>query len=264
MNAADLVTGDLVLLEAGDRISADLELAETHELAVNESMLTGESVPRRPREKATVFAGTFVVEGEAAAVVTATGPRTRLADPASAAEIMRSAVLSSTGRLVRANGRWKPVGDPMEVALHALALRAGSSEDGTITRRLPFDPVRRRSSVIVDGVLHLKGAPDTVLPLCAAAPGAEQALQDMRRRGLRVLAVARRAAPVVSAAQTATQTATDVERDLTLLGLVGLEDPPREDVAEAIERCRLAGIKLAMITGDPRRPPWRWRASSPC
>ncbi|GAA2987347.1 cation-transporting P-type ATPase [Streptosporangium longisporum] len=394
VNAADLVTGDLVLLEAGDRISADLELAEVHGLAVNESMLTGESLACRPGEKATVFAGTFVVEGEAAAVVTATGSRTRLAavaaltrsatrppsslarelgrvvkviaaialgvgvvffglslllgmepstgflfaigvtvalvpegllptvtlslaraaqrmagqkalvrhleavetlgattfictdktgtltrnemsvvrvwtpggaldlaDPVCAAEIMRSAVLSSTGRLVRADGRWKPVGDPMEVALHALALQAGSSEEGAVTRRLPFDPVRRRSSVIVDGVLHLKGAPDAVLPLCAAeqAEQAEQALQEMSRGGLRVLAVARRSVSVAcaatgsstgTAAQNAAGTAADVERDLTLLGLVGLEDPPRPDVAEAIGKCRRAGIKLAMITGD--------------
>lgn len=65
VNAADSLTGDLVPLEAGDRISADLELAEAHEPAVNESMPTGESVPRRPREKAAVFAGTFVA-GQAA------------------------------------------------------------------------------------------------------------------------------------------------------------------------------------------------------
>ncbi|MEU7457010.1 cation-translocating P-type ATPase [Streptosporangium roseum] len=376
VNAADLVVGDVVLLEAGDRISADLALVEVHALAVNESMLTGESVPLRPCEGATVFAGTFVVEGEAVGVVTATGTRTRLAgvaalthgttrppsplarqlgrvvqmvaaialgvgvvffalslllgmapstgflfalgvtvalvpegllptvtlslarsaqrmaaqkalvrhleavetlgsttfictdktgtltrnemavvqvwapggvldlaEPASAAEIMRSAMLSSTGRLVRMNGHRKPVGDPMEVALHALALRAGSGEDVAVTRRFPFDPVRRRSSVVADGVLHVKGAPDSVLPLCAAVAGAEQALEDMSRHGLRVLAVARRTAPAVS-------TAAEAERDLTLLGLVGLEDPPREDVAEAIEKCRLAGINLAMITGD--------------
>ncbi|MBG0816670.1 HAD-IC family P-type ATPase [Planomonospora sp. ID82291] len=79
VHAADLVAGDVVLLEAGDRISADLHLAEVHALAVNESMLTGESVPARPRGGDAVFAGTFVVEGQAEAVVTATGARTRLA-----------------------------------------------------------------------------------------------------------------------------------------------------------------------------------------
>ncbi len=69
------------------------------------------------------------------------------------------------------------------------------------------------------------------------------ALEEMSGRGLRVLAVARRDNPPDGDAE-------EVERDLTLLGLVGLEDPPREDVARAIATCRRAGIKLAMITGD--------------
>jgi calcium-translocating P-type ATPase len=376
VNAADLVEGDVVMLEAGDRISADLLLLEAHALAVNESMLTGESVPARPAAGATVFAGTFVVEGEATAVVAATGPRTRLAavaaltreaarprsplarrlgqvvrvialialgvgvgffllsmllgmepsagflfalgvtvalvpegllptvtlslaraaqrmaaqnalvrhleavetlgaatfictdktgtltrgemtvvevwtpggeldlaDPAAAADIMSTAVLSSTGRLVCMNGRWAPIGDPMEVALHALALRAGSATELPIVRRFPFDPVRRRSSVVADGAVHVKGAPDAVLPLCAAAPGAERRLAEMSGRGLRVLAVAR-------GTHTAATTVEEAERDLTLLGLVGLADPPRDDVAEAIGKCRRAGINLAMVTGD--------------
>ncbi|GAT71023.1 haloacid dehalogenase [Planomonospora sphaerica] len=376
VHAVDLVSGDMVLLEAGDRISADLRLAETHALAVNESMLTGESVPVRPRGGDAVLAGTFVVEGQAEAVVTATGARTRLAAiatltqaarrppsplarrlgtvikiiaaialgvgtlffaltlllgmaptdgfllalgvtvalvpegllptvtlslaraarsmasrnalvrhleavetlgsatfictdktgtltrnemtvvevwtpaglldlaaPASAADIMRSAVACSTGRLVRTDGALKGIGDPMEVALHALALHAEAAQEEAVTRRFPFDPVRRRASAVAGGRLHLKGAPDAVLPLCGEAPGAEQALEAMSERGLRVLAVARRDAP-------AGDTAEEVERDLTLLGLVGLEDPPRDGVTEAIATCRRAGIKLAMITGD--------------
>lgn len=374
--AADLVNGDVVLLEAGDRICADLELAEVHALAVNESALTGENVPVRPSERDTAFAGTFVVEGQAEAVVTATGARTRLAaiatltraamrppsplarrlgkviqvvagialavgtgffmltlllgmapadgfllalgvtvalvpegllptvtlslaraarvmagrkalvrhleavetlgaatficsdktgtltrnemtvveiwtpagpldlaDPASAAEIMRSAVLCSTGRLVRADDGYKGVGDPMEVALHALALHAGAREEATVTRRYPFDPGRRRSSVVADGRLHLKGAPDAVLPLSGEVPGAARALEEMSERGLRVLAVAQRDAPRAG-------TAEEVECGLTLIALVGLEDPPRDGVTEAIAICRGAGIKLAMITGD--------------
>ncbi|MEU4541519.1 HAD-IC family P-type ATPase [Streptosporangium sp. NPDC023825] len=79
IEATCLVTEDVVLLEAGDRISADLEAAETHGLAVNESMLTGESVSARPQAGDRLPAGTFVVEGQAEAVVAATGARTRLA-----------------------------------------------------------------------------------------------------------------------------------------------------------------------------------------
>ncbi|GAA2852928.1 magnesium-transporting ATPase (P-type) [Nonomuraea rubra] len=89
------------------------------------------------------------------------------------------------------------------------------------------------------GRLPLKGAPDAVLPLCHAVPGVDEALARMSDRGLRVLAVARGD--------------TAEERDLEFLGLVGLHDPPRDDVAEAIWKCRIAGIKLAMVTGDHPR-----------
>ncbi|MET8336335.1 hypothetical protein ABZV14_17130 [Streptosporangium canum] len=104
VNAGDLVVGDVVLLEAGDRISADPALVEVHALAVNESMLTGESVPARPHEGTGVFAGTFVVEGEAVTVVAATGPRTRLAGVAALARSATrppSPLARQLGRVVR-------------------------------------------------------------------------------------------------------------------------------------------------------------------
>ncbi len=77
--AEDLVVGDVVLLAEGDRISADLTLESVHALAVDSSALTGESVSHHPDAGETVFAGCFVVEGEARSVVTATGSDTRLA-----------------------------------------------------------------------------------------------------------------------------------------------------------------------------------------
>jgi magnesium-transporting ATPase (P-type) len=77
--AAELVRGDVVLLEAGDRVCADLRLDLVSGLAVDESTLTGESIPVRPQPGGSVYAGTFVVLGQAQAVVTATGSHTRLA-----------------------------------------------------------------------------------------------------------------------------------------------------------------------------------------
>jgi magnesium-transporting ATPase (P-type) len=137
----------------------------------------------------------------------------------------------------------------MEVALHVLALRAGELADPAdgpdpITRRYPFDPRRRVSSVVAGGVLHVKGAPDSVLPLCRPVAGADQALHRLAERGLRVLAVARRTGPVPEG------NVADVECDLDLLGLVGLEDPPRPGVVPAINACRRAGIRIALLTGD--------------
>ncbi|MER6663908.1 cation-transporting P-type ATPase [Amycolatopsis japonica] len=390
VQAADLVVGDVVLLEAGDRICADGRLIEAGRLSVDESMLTGESRPVRLEPGGTVHAGTYVTEGHAAASVTATGARSRLAgisavtanavrprspltaqlhrvvrvialvavavgcvffaaalglgrtgtesflfaigvtvalvpegllptvtlSLARAAQKMagRKALVrrleavetlgattfictDKTGTLTRNEmsvvrvwtpagtvavagegyrpsgdltgtpealaataaladsaarcspdahaveqaGHWQPVGDPMEVALHVLAARAGVQDPPPPTERHPFDPRRRRSSVKDRDGVHVSGAPDSVLPLCLEGPeGAKGAVTAMSEQGLRVLAVARR-----SPASTK-----DAESELELLGLVGLQDPPRPDVGAAIASCRQAGIKLAMITGD--------------
>ena len=76
---AELVVGDVVLLDPGARVGADLRLRANHGLSVDESLLTGESVPVHPSAGTTLWCGTFVVEGEAEGTVTATGGHTRLA-----------------------------------------------------------------------------------------------------------------------------------------------------------------------------------------
>jgi len=138
----------------------------------------------------------------------------------------------------------------MEAALHALSRRANADIDDAVRRsperaRFPFDARRRRMSVVAGDRVLVKGAPDAVLPLCDAVPGADIALQDMAKRGLRLIAVASRAV-----GDSLPASATDAERDLTLLGLLALEDPPRAHAAAAVEACRRAGMKVAMITGD--------------
>ncbi len=92
----------------------------------------------------------------------------------------------------------------------------------------------------------MKGSPEGVLPLCGDVASTAAALDDMTRQGLRVLAVATR--PLESGEQP--DDAGEAERDLVLLGLIGMEDPPRPDVSEAVEACRRAHVKLAMVTGD--------------
>ena len=79
INADELVTGDLVVLRPGDRISADLTLIETHNLELDASTLTGESVPVRSGDGDTAYAGTFVVNGAGDGIVSATDSTTRLA-----------------------------------------------------------------------------------------------------------------------------------------------------------------------------------------
>jgi magnesium-transporting ATPase (P-type) len=100
--------------------------------------------------------------------------------------------------------------------------------------------------VTIDCVL-VKGAPDAIIERCVGAPRDvfDEVLHDMSDRGLRVLAVAERSwtgAPPAAA--------DDAESDLTLLGLLGFQDPPRAEARDALAACRLAGISVGMITGD--------------
>ena len=161
-----------------------------------------------------------------------------------------AAMRCSSGFVSRIDGTWRPHGDPMEAAIDVFARRLGVDTDaerggGIDAARFPFDPRRRRMSIVRDGEVIVKGAPDALLDLCRHADSAEEALQAFTEKGLRVLAVAGRAVDgdVPVSAETA-------ERDLELYGLLALEDPPRADVREAIESCRRAGIKVAMVTGD--------------
>lgn len=194
-------------------------------------------------------AGSAVVDGEGygpdAVVTTSDG-----LDPAALADLALVAARCGSGRVIADADGWRAQGDPMEAALTALAHRTGTDpdRDGGIERaRFPFDARRRRMSVVLDRRVVVKGAPDSVLPLCARVEGADDALHRMTGRGLRVLAIADRAADVVPTS------VVDGERDLRLLGLVGLEDPPRHGVRDAIDQCRRAGIAVAMVTGDHPR-----------
>ena len=394
--ADELVVGDVVLLTDGDRISADLNIVVAEGIAIDESMLTGESAAVRRGVGDSLYAGTFVLEGEATTVVAATGRETKLAaiaittgkahpppsplalrlsrvvrtvailavmvgtgcflialalgTPATegflfavgvtvalvpegllptvtlslaraarlmashnalvrrleavetlgsttyicsdktgtltqnrmsvvevwtpsgdvalegqgyepngtvdgsasaldaATRLARSALICSRGRARKDQSGWVPVGDPMEAALHVLAMRLGlpASESDSQERIFPFDARRRRESAIANQTLHVKGAPEAVVPLCDFQAGASVAVHEMAHRGLRVLAVAQRGLRADEHKLPADQ----LEHRLTLLGLVGIEDPPREGVADALAQCFDAGIRVAMVTGD--------------
>jgi calcium-translocating P-type ATPase len=399
IEADDVVVDDLLLLESGDRVPADAVVTTANRLLVDSSMLTGESVAGAVEAGQTLYAGTFVVEGEARAVVVSTGEQTRLAtiaelststakpdtpltrelravvrliaaiavgvgglfllisllvgnpledgfvfaigvtvalvpeallptvtlslawgaeqmakrqilvrnleavetlgsttfictdktgtltrnqmtiveawtpagtvsvdgpgyDPVAAltwsstsaheacAALALAGMRCSTGYAQERGGEWQPHGDPMEAALDAFARRLGIDTDGDRRRhpvelRFPFDPRLRRMSVVVHDGVVVKGAPDGVLPLCGDGEAARTIVDSLTARGLRVLAIA--AGPVAGHTP---RTPEDTEQDLHLLGLIALEDPPRDDVTEALAACRSAGIGVAMVTGD--------------
>jgi Ca2+-transporting ATPase len=136
-----------------------------------------------------------------------------------------------------------PNGDPTEVAIVLKGRERGFDrdrieEDNPRTAVNPFDATRKRMSIRrADNVLYVKGAVEILLPRCVEGTnGASSANEEMAKRGLRVLAVA--------VGQTAE------EQNLTLLGLIGIADPPRPRVIEAIALARKAGITTVMITGD--------------
>jgi Ca2+-transporting ATPase len=196
-------------------------------------------------------------------VAGARGPLAGL-DPARtpAGDLFRALALCND---VTRAGDGKLLGDPTEVALWLAAEEAGlASSAGLLGGRLfelPFDSERKRMTTAHregDGIVaYTKGAPETVLARCttmATATGTVPlphsttmaAAEDMAQEGLRVLAVASRRWDRVPADGSAEV----VEHGLTLLGMVGLLDPPRDEAKEAVATCRAAGITPVMITGD--------------
>jgi Ca2+-transporting ATPase len=157
-------------------------------------------------------------------------------------------------------------GDPMEVALLVLGAKAGLDRAALLAERPEvreeaFDPdVKMMATVHADGAEHfrvaVKGGPGAVLRACShevrvdgsAAPLTDESREAwlernraLARSGMRVLALATKRVASSEA---------EPYGDLQLLGLVGLEDPPRDGVREAIAACHTAGIDVVMVTGD--------------
>ncbi|PPK67243.1 calcium-translocating P-type ATPase [Actinokineospora auranticolor] len=160
-------------------------------------------------------------------------------------------------------------GDPTEIALLLAAADLGADisvepRQAARVRQFHFDPTLRLMSTVDDlggVVVNTKGAPEEVLrrtthlqvpggprPMSAEDRAAvEAAAARFAARGLRVLALAYREVPPGTPAPTER---TEAERDLVLLGLVAMVDPPRPEVADAVDRCHRAGIRLIVVTGD--------------
>ena len=166
-------------------------------------------------------------------------------------------------------GGWQVIGDPTEGALVVAAVKGGVAAkdpaEPTIFE-IPFDSARKRMSVIVRvdakrRMLATKGAPEAVLARCVAeqCDGRIVPLSDERRREILATAagLAEQALRVLSLAwrEVPTEEPLDddparVERGLVHAGLVGMLDPPRDEARIAVQRCRSAGIRPVMITGD--------------
>jgi magnesium-transporting ATPase (P-type) len=224
-----LVPGDLVLLTSGDKVPADLRLVNTRNLQVDESALTGESLPV---EKITAplqpnaplaerlnmaFAGSFVTFGQGSGIVVATGSTT-------------------------------------EVGQISKSLDERNNLSTPLTRK--FDKFSNRENSL--RTIYIKGSVEAVLRRCQQVLDAsgdlvainresvEQKVNDMATQGLRVLAFAKKE---VSDKQNSLDH-DDIETALIFLGLQGMIDPPRPEAITAVRNCQDAAIQVKMITGD--------------
>jgi len=167
---------------------------------------------------------------------------------------------------------YKLDGDPTEGAMLVAALKSGIDEEKlaqkfTIIKEFPFDSKRKCSSILVKDengvqILITKGAPDILLDRCVSVfwngrettlhsrymNTIEEQLNKMNREALRTIAIAYK---IIAANETVKDEA-EAETNLTFLGLEGMYDPPRPEVRMAVKKCREAGIKTVMITGDHR------------
>ena len=180
-------------------------------------------------------------------------------------ECLVAGALCNDASLRSEHGRWLITGDPTEAAL-LVAARKGGLDEHTLNALLPrvdvlpFDANRQYMATAhaPDGehILYVKGALERLLPLCVdqlASDGRsvpldtsaiEHAAQAYAEQGMRVLLLARRLLP-----EAAPLTEAAVAR-LSVIGLVGMIDPPRKAVIAAIRNCHSAGIRVKMITGD--------------
>ncbi|WP_313484488.1 HAD-IC family P-type ATPase [Stutzerimonas kunmingensis] len=184
-----------------------------------------------------------------------------------ASALAEAAALCNDASLHEKDGLWALAGDPTEGALLTLAMKAGLPPANLHVDRPRLDVIPFESEHRFMATLHacgggsevlVKGAPERILAMCARqleADGQERLLDQSHwheqveaqaRAGRRVLALARRRLP---AGKKAIEHA-DVASELTLLGLVGIIDPPRDEAIRAVAQCRAAGIRVVMITGD--------------
>ena len=206
--------------------------------------------------------GVFSVEGagyEPVGAIYQAGQPLDIAGQAVLHELGQAALLCNDAELSQQASRWTVEGDPMEGALLAFAAKTGLDTDAiragwTRTDAIPFDSRHKFMATLYHdheqhALILVKGAPENVLSMCGESLNQadwRQQAEAIACQGQRVLALASRA---VSPAHTVLELA-DVQGQLTLLGLVGLIDPPRPEAVAAIAECYQAGIRVKMITGD--------------
>jgi len=286
--AENLVPGDFIHVRMGDVMPADVRLANGH-IQVDQSTLTGESLPLEAGSGRATFAGSVVARGEASGEVTATGAGTyfgktaELVRTATTVSHLQAIIFTIVKYLVMLDGAlalililysrlahlpmtqnrlavaalqpYSPYGendllrfamlasdaasqDPIDLAILAAADTHHVDLAGWQTLELiPFEPATKLSEAILSKSSQrsraIKGAPEAVANRVKRVPNYSPDMERLAAQGYRVLAVA--AGP---------------EDDLSFVGLLALEDPPRNDSKTLIQSLHNLGVRVIMITGD--------------
>ena len=182
----------------------------------------------------------------------------------------RVSMLCNDAKLLQKEGTWKVEGDPTEGALYPFAAKIGLERQVEQTAfprtdTIPFESEHKFMATLHRGaagreMLLVKGAPEVILEHCdrQQTKGGQAPIDRghfmneadrLAGQGERVLALAWMPDPSVKAGSLGPA---DLPRNMVLLGLIGLLDPPREEAIEAVKECHGAGIRVTMITGDHR------------
>jgi Ca2+-transporting ATPase len=238
------------------------------------TLTVGEMTARR----LVTCSGIFSVTGEGystgGAILTDASQADPSADP-TLADLLIAAAACNDAQIAVRNGRTSIAGDPTEAALLVAAAKGGISREQIETEMprlsaIPFTSDRKRMTMIrrrdENPWAFVKGAPELIIDRCtkirtietelemSAADRArmQEASALMANDALRVLAFAHRRMETDNQSALEIGDGEQIERDLTLIGLAGLQDPPRAEAREAIQHCKQAGIRAVMITGDHR------------
>jgi magnesium-transporting ATPase (P-type) len=182
-------------------------------------------------------------------------------------ELSRAAMLCNDSSLEQKNGEWLVHGDPMEGALLVAGLKSGldieiENKKYPRTDLIPFESEHRFMATLHhshsgEAFIFVKGAPEQILKMCKHQKSLDsdipldesywiERIEELAAQGQRVLAMAMKPAN----SQKMELLFSDVERNLVMLGMFGMIDPPREEAINAVEACKKAGIRVKMITGD--------------
>lgn len=187
----------------------------------------------------------------------------------SVSKMLLAGTLCNSASLRVKKGKYTIEGDPTDgallVAARKLNITYKESDQFIKLQELPFDSTRKRMTVVVQNknqerYLIVKGAPEVIFPRSKNMyqfdgsttridrEGLQRNMKQMAKDALRMIAISvRKLSPEEELSE---KTISMLEKDLTLIGLYGLQDPPRKNVKRAIQQCKEAGIKTVMITGD--------------